>query len=156
VHPAVAAVGLGLVGDPREAAAVPQQQRQLSLSVLRQEELTYICSTWYLPFGSTLAGTPPGVNTTSFTGWPVISMMRPPIWNEPMSRSAIGSFLACAKAGTVANASNRPVSNRRMETSKTCLLLSRSLPHLYGARYPWATVGSTTAITPPAPAPPSA
>src|SRR4051812_25561617 len=38
-EPAVAAVGLGLVGDSREAAAVPQQQRQPALAVLRQEVL---------------------------------------------------------------------------------------------------------------------
>src|SRR5215218_749097 len=44
-----------------------------------------------MPFGSTLAGTPPGVKVTSLTGLPEISTSRPPTWNEPMSRSAIGS-----------------------------------------------------------------
>src|SRR5882672_5489969 len=47
---------------------------------------------------STLAGTPPGVNTTSFTGLPEISTSRPPTWNEPMSRSAIGAW---AQAETI-------------------------------------------------------
>jgi hypothetical protein len=37
---------------------------------------------------STFAGTPPGVNTTSFTGLPVISTSRPPTWNDPISRRA--------------------------------------------------------------------
>src|SRR5438309_11783404 len=45
-----------------------------------------------MPFMSTLAGTPPGVNTISFTGLPEISTSRPPTWNEPMSRSAIGAW----------------------------------------------------------------
>src|SRR5438445_1601527 len=45
-----------------------------------------------MPFMSTLAGTPPGVNTTSFTGLPEISTSRPPTWNEPMSRSPIGAW----------------------------------------------------------------
>src|SRR5262245_44356972 len=31
---------------------------------------------------------PPGVNTTSFTGWPESTTSRPPMWNEPMSRNA--------------------------------------------------------------------
>src|SRR2546423_5259966 len=44
-----------------------------------------------MPFMSTLAGTPPGVNTISFTGLPEISTSRPPTWNEPMSRSTIGA-----------------------------------------------------------------
>src|SRR5467141_2304768 len=59
---------------------------------------TYIASTEYVPFGSTFAGTPPGVNTTSFTGLPEISTSRPPTWNEPMSRSAIGAW---AQAETI-------------------------------------------------------
>src|SRR5437879_12202906 len=45
-----------------------------------------------MPFMSTPAGTPPGVNTISFTGLPEISTSRPPTWNEPMSRSAIGAW----------------------------------------------------------------
>src|SRR5256885_11759224 len=45
-----------------------------------------------MPFMSPLAGTPPGVNTISFTGLPEISTSRPPTWNEPMSRSAIGAW----------------------------------------------------------------
>src|SRR5256886_16697890 len=45
-----------------------------------------------MSFMSTLAGTPPGVNTISFTGLPEISTPRPPTWNEPMSRSAIGAW----------------------------------------------------------------
>src|SRR2546426_6777041 len=45
-----------------------------------------------VPFGSTCAGTPPGVNTISFTGLPEISTSRPPTWNEPTSRSAIGAW----------------------------------------------------------------
>src|SRR5581483_10577885 len=55
---------------------------------------TYIASTRYVPLRSTFAGTPPGVNTTSFTGLPLIVTSRPPTWNEPMSRSAIGDWLA--------------------------------------------------------------
>src|SRR5712691_2290443 len=58
---------------------------------------TYIASTEYVPFGSTFAGTPPGVNTTSFTGLPEISTSRPPTWNEPMSRSAIGAWAQPAR-----------------------------------------------------------
>ena len=38
-EPALAAIGLGLVGHARQSAAVPQQQRQLALAVLRQEVL---------------------------------------------------------------------------------------------------------------------
>src|SRR2546430_11694530 len=45
-----------------------------------------------MPFMSTFAGTPPGVNTISFTGLPEISTSRPPTWNDPMSRSAIGAW----------------------------------------------------------------
>src|SRR6267378_4227286 len=50
-----------------------------------------------VPFGSTFAGTPPGVNTTSFTGLPESSTSRPPTWNEPMSRSAIGAWAQPAR-----------------------------------------------------------
>ena len=39
VEPAFAAVGRGLVGDAGQPAAVPHQQRQLALAVLRQEVL---------------------------------------------------------------------------------------------------------------------
>src|SRR5439155_10862932 len=52
---------------------------------------TYIASPEYVPLRSTFAGTPPGVNTISFTGLPEISTSRPPTWNDPMSRSAIGA-----------------------------------------------------------------
>src|SRR6266581_6250194 len=52
---------------------------------------TYIASTEYVPLRSTFAGTPPGVNTTSLTGFPEISTSRPPTWNEPMSRRAYGA-----------------------------------------------------------------
>src|SRR5436309_15536174 len=45
-----------------------------------------------MPFMSTLAGTPPGVNTISFTGLPEISTSGAPTWNEPTSRSAIGAW----------------------------------------------------------------
>src|SRR6188768_1964550 len=44
-----------------------------------------------MPLGSILAGTPPGVNTTSLTGLPLIATCLPPTWKEPVSRSAIGS-----------------------------------------------------------------
>src|SRR5688572_1824812 len=54
-----------------------------------------------MPLGSTFAGTPPGVNTTSFTGLPEITTSRPPTWNEPISFSAIG---ACAQAPSAATA----------------------------------------------------
>src|SRR5882762_7206763 len=53
-----------------------------------------------MPFGSTFAGTPPGVNTISFTGLPEISASRPPTWNEPMSRSAIGAWAQPARIRT--------------------------------------------------------
>src|SRR5215831_9997757 len=59
---------------------------------------TYICSTRYTPFGSTLAGGPPGVNTTSFTGLPLIATSRPPTWNELMSLSWIGACVQAARA----------------------------------------------------------
>src|SRR5215813_6131158 len=62
---------------------------------------TYICSTRYTPFGSILAGGPPGVNTTSFTGLPLMVTSRPPTWNDPMSLSWIG---ACAQAVRAASA----------------------------------------------------
>jgi hypothetical protein len=39
IEPPVAAIGLGLVGDAGEPAAVPQQERQPALAVLRQEVL---------------------------------------------------------------------------------------------------------------------
>jgi hypothetical protein len=39
IHPAFAAVRLGLIGYAGKAAAVPQQQRQPALAVLRQKVL---------------------------------------------------------------------------------------------------------------------
>src|SRR5256885_3897488 len=45
-----------------------------------------------MPFMSTFAGTPPGVTTISFPGLPEFSTSRPPTWNEPTSRSAIGAW----------------------------------------------------------------
>src|SRR6267143_5427548 len=62
---------------------------------------TYIASTAYVPLRSTFAGTPPGVNTTSFTGLPLIVTSRPPTWNEPMSRNAMG---LCAQPASSASA----------------------------------------------------
>src|SRR6266403_5787241 len=47
-------------------------------------------------FLNTFAGTPPGVNVTSLTGLPLISTSRPPTWNEPMSRKAMGSAALAA------------------------------------------------------------
>src|SRR6266513_598013 len=62
---------------------------------------TYIASTAYVPLRSTFAGTPPGVNTTSFTGLPVISTSRPPTWNEPMSRRALGAEVQAVRSAAI-------------------------------------------------------
>src|SRR2546425_13015513 len=72
---------------------------------------TYIASTEYVPFRSTFAGTPPGVNTTSLTGFPETSTSRPPTWNEPMSRRAMGTEVQAvrSKAG-ISNSIERIVS----------------------------------------------
>src|SRR5256886_3729390 len=40
----------------------------------------------------TLDGTPPGITAIPFTALPEIPPPRPPTWNEPMSRSAIGAW----------------------------------------------------------------
>src|SRR3984957_4576039 len=69
-----------------------------------------------MPFGSTLAGTPPGVNVTSLVGLPLISTRRPPTWNEPMSRSAIGSA-ACAAAVIIKTAAAAASTSRDMKVS---------------------------------------
>src|SRR5712691_7710386 len=64
---------------------------------------TYIASTEYVPFRSTFAGTPPGVNTTSLTGFPEISTSRPPTWNEPMSRRAMGAEVQAVRSAMTTN-----------------------------------------------------
>jgi hypothetical protein len=46
---------------------------------------TYICSTSNSPFGSTLIGGAPGLNTTSLLGSPVSVSVRPPTWKLPTS-----------------------------------------------------------------------
>jgi hypothetical protein len=50
----------------------------LPLRTCGRKYCTYICSTWYLPFGSSLDGGPPGTRTISRTGLPLTSTMRPP------------------------------------------------------------------------------
>src|SRR6266568_4805736 len=72
---------------------------------------TYIASTEYVPLRSTFAGTPPGVNTTSLTGFPETSTSRPPTWNEPMSRRAMG-----AEVQAVRSAANDRVNLAHMNT----------------------------------------
>src|ERR1700676_3382407 len=57
-----------------------------------------------MPLGSILAGTPPGVKVISLTGLPDISTSRPPTWNEPMSRKAIGSAGVATGRGATPNA----------------------------------------------------
>jgi hypothetical protein len=64
-----------------------------------------------VPFGSTFAGTPPGVKVTSLTGLPEISTSRPPTWNEPISRSAIGSA-ALASVADIRTATAETIATR--------------------------------------------
>src|SRR4029078_9097406 len=55
-------------------------------------------------------------NTTSLIGWPVMSMTRPPTWNEPMSRRPMGSLL-WAYADSAAKLSADTITRRRMAPS---------------------------------------
>src|SRR5713226_9297703 len=90
---------------------------------------TYIASTEYVPFKSTFAGTPPGVNTTSFTGLPEISTSRPPTWNEPMSRKAIGSAaFATADVATVNAAASITLGMRDMIPPRVACLVACLVP----------------------------
>jgi len=63
-EPALAAVGLGLVGDAAEPAAVPRSTAAIFLAVLRQEILHIHLLDLIGAVGIDLRRTPPGVNTT--------------------------------------------------------------------------------------------
>src|SRR5262245_30693484 len=75
----------------------------LPLRSFGRKYCTYICSTMYWPFGSSLVGGPPGCRTISRTGFPLISTTRPPTWNEPMPRSTMSCSAADADARLAAD-----------------------------------------------------
>src|SRR5688572_33359298 len=92
-----------------------------------------------MPLGSTFAGTPPGVNTTSFTGLPEITTSRPPTWNEPISFSAIG---ACAQAPSAATAQHTRYNGVR------CMVISSvDLRRFTTTEYRHRSVQSPVAVT---------
>ncbi len=76
----------------------------LPLRSFGRKYCTYICSTMYWPFGSSLVSGPPGCRTISRTGLPLISTTRPPTWNEPMPRSTMSCSAATAAVRPAARA----------------------------------------------------
>src|SRR6185436_2549141 len=64
---------------------------------------TYICSTMYWPFGSSLVIGPPAWRWIIRTSLPETSAIRPPTWNEPMPRSTMSSAAAALKHAAAAS-----------------------------------------------------
>jgi hypothetical protein len=142
VHPAIAAVGLALVGHAGQSAAVPHQERQLALAALHQEVLhvhllDLVCAV-RIDLRRHAAGREHHLlDRLAFDlDQPAADVERTHV------RNAISSFRLSERA---AASTRRSREQSAWRYSRDVLLFPGSVPQGRPLRYPWAAVGRTGA-----------